>query len=67
MIIQLVECLPNMHKALGSMPVLHIKLGMVTHGSNLGTWEVEAGGQKLKVILSYTESLSLAKNIGDPV
>lgn len=56
-----------MHKALGLMPVLHIKLGMVTHGSNLGTWEVEAGGQKLKVILTYTESSSLAKNTRDPV
>lgn len=40
---QLVEDLPSMHKAIGSIPVLH-KPGMVEQACDLSTWEAEARG-----------------------
>ena len=42
---QLAKCLPNTQEVLGSSPSTH-KLNT----SELGTWEMETGGRKLKVL-----------------
>lgn len=44
---KLVECLPNVHKALGSVPSTH-KLGLVVHPCVPTTWDAEARESTVK-------------------
>lgn len=48
--VQLVEYLPSMHQVPGSILSTH-KPGMVAYNDKPSIWEVETGGQKLKVTL----------------
>lgn len=48
---QLIECLSSRHKALGSIPSISHKLGMVASASEC--WHLGGGGRTFRVIFSY--------------
>lgn len=54
---QLVECLPDMHRALGSNPQHSIRLSLLEHACAPCTQELEARGPEVQVYYCICKNL----------